>query len=865
MYSVASDGVLTRVTGSPIGVGGDAVGVAFSPNGALLAVADPLNGVWVFTVASGGALTQVAGSPFQLPAGAGAGGWVAFSPNGALLAVGALSGVSMFSVSSGGQLAVAGDVVSPGSDTGGPVAFSPNGALLAQADSTNGVSMFAVGSGGALTQITNETGGLNASAVAFSPNGTLLAVIDDLNGVSVFAVGSRGALTQVSSSPVTTSGNPPGLAFSSNGALLAVATGETGVSVLSVGASGTLTQVSGSPFATGGETGSIAYGPAGLVAATNSEPSNGPDPDSTVAVLRAGPPSVTIATPPFGAVYAPGQVVDADYSCADDPVGPGIARCIGTVADGTAIDTSSLGVHSFTVTATSIDGQATTVTNTYVVSATAGQFGSPVPITSGLTDPLHLTLGDFQHTSHEDLAAINTNAVSLIQGEGGGAFAPPVVTDLPNSDLSDIATLTNPGGDDYAAIADHANDLIDIGLLTPNGFQTVQKLALECAPVQIATGDLTGQAGGREDFAVLCSGGTIAVALAVRLAVVPEPSGGNPTWVVSQTFSPGNVTAIATVPDSTAGGVDIVGTTLSSNDQVGLVTLLPSGAAGRYALSPEAPLVRQEIPGAITPALIDGAATFDAFPGLIVGAVARPDFSPLSDYLGESNGTYKGIGQLPTSSGTEFPTAMTTGFFGNSAADLATAEHLSNGCLITIDTGNGRGTFTAGPLLTTCVSVTDMQVGDLNGDGYDDIAYTDPGNGSGLFVLYQTPPQIVTIGSTNLVEDQPTASPVGLLIQRRGKPRRVEVKINTSNGTKLVKRTVPTLINVGHIPLGPHRKGRNTIPYKLLVDGRALAPGRYIVTLRSLNAKKQVLDLSQPVAMTVDRHERPHFGHHALP
>jgi len=126
------------------------------------------------------------------------------------------------------------------------------------------------------------------------------------------------------------------------------------------------------------------------------------------------------------------------------------------------------------------------------------------------------------------------------------------------------------------------------------------------------------------------------------------------------------------------------------------------------------------------------------------------------------------------------------------------------------------------------------------------------------------PPILEAIGANEVVESQPTASPVGLLIQRRGSSRRVELELKTPTGIKQLTREVPTFITVGKIPLGPHHKGRNTIHYKLLINGHPLAPGSYIVTLRSLNAKKQVLELFQPVALTIDRHGHAHFGKHVL-
>jgi hypothetical protein len=79
------------------------------------------------------------------------------------------------------------------------------------------------------------------------------------------------------------------------------------------------------------------------------------------------PPTVTLTTPPDGAAYAQDEVVLADYECADESDGSGLASCAGDVPDGQAIDTATLGTHEFTVTARDRRGNETTVTHTYTV------------------------------------------------------------------------------------------------------------------------------------------------------------------------------------------------------------------------------------------------------------------------------------------------------------------------------------------------------------------------------------------------------------------------------------------------------------------------------------------------------------------
>ena len=82
-------------------------------------------------------------------------------------------------------------------------------------------------------------------------------------------------------------------------------------------------------------------------------------------------PTVDLVAPPDGAAYPLDQIVDAEYFCADNAGGSGIAAvdgCVGTVVDGSPIDTSALGDHLFTVTATDVAGNTSEVTHAYTVA-----------------------------------------------------------------------------------------------------------------------------------------------------------------------------------------------------------------------------------------------------------------------------------------------------------------------------------------------------------------------------------------------------------------------------------------------------------------------------------------------------------------
>jgi hypothetical protein len=96
-------------------------------------------------------------------------------------------------------------------------------------------------------------------------------------------------------------------------------------------------------------------------------------------------PTVTVAAPIAGGQFRQNSQQIADFACADE--GLGIESCVGTVADGAAIDTSKIGYRTFTVTATDNAGNVTTTSVEYVVNSTAVE-GSPsgsVPATLALT------------------------------------------------------------------------------------------------------------------------------------------------------------------------------------------------------------------------------------------------------------------------------------------------------------------------------------------------------------------------------------------------------------------------------------------------------------------------------------------------
>ena len=202
-------------------------------------------------------------------------------------------------------------------------------------------SSIGVGGTSALSfTITNPNASGSLTSIGFTDTLPAGVVVDNPNGQNG-TCGSTGTLTAISgSSTITLSGGK-----------------------LAAGASCTVSA------AVTSNTPGVAQNTTGPV---SSSAGNGNSETESLTVIA--PPTISLNSPANNATVNFGQKVIARYSCQEAINGPGIVDCSAniddndaTVASGSPIDTSTPGAHTFTVSATSDDGQVSTDTVNYTV------------------------------------------------------------------------------------------------------------------------------------------------------------------------------------------------------------------------------------------------------------------------------------------------------------------------------------------------------------------------------------------------------------------------------------------------------------------------------------------------------------------
>lgn len=212
VYAIGSDGSLTAVAGSPFAEssGNEPESLFIDPSGQWVYVVDYNDGpgsISAFSLSSAGALSEIAGSPFTT-------GQAPYAISGTLDGKylytndesGGSSQIDGFSVNaSTGALTALSTPTFPGGDCW--MSVDTSGKVVFSTDCSGNVFSSAIGSDGTLTPATGSpvTAGVETYPVIGDPSSTFVYAADDNSPGQIFAYTytSAGVLTAVSGSPFT--------------------------------------------------------------------------------------------------------------------------------------------------------------------------------------------------------------------------------------------------------------------------------------------------------------------------------------------------------------------------------------------------------------------------------------------------------------------------------------------------------------------------------------------------------------------------------------------------------------------------------------------------------------------------------------
>jgi hypothetical protein len=393
---------------------------------------------------------------------------------------------------------------------------------------------------------------------------------------------------------------------------------------------------------------------------------------------------------------------------------------------------------------------AASVTRSFTISAAnpSGSFkpaaGSPITVGSG-SYPASVATGDFNGDGVPDLAVANeNNTVTILLGNGSGGFTPSPGSPFAvgSGPISLAAGDFNGDGILDLAIANELGNNVTVlvgnglGGFTPgpgSPFAVGTPFAAASNPYFVVVGDFNGD--GIQDLATANGGGgSITIFLGI--------GSGEFTAATASPFTIGSAPVFLAVGDFNGDGIQDLAVTSQFQDSV---TVLLGNGSGGFTAAMGSPFAVGAQPLGLAVGNFNG----DNFQDLV--AVGSDNLAVL---LGNGSGGFAAATNIPLTAGTNATSVVVGDFNGDGFADLATANRGSNN--ITVLLGNGSGGFSAatGSPFAVGTFPDSLAVADFNGDGIEDLATANNGDGTVTVLLgavVGSAPQTITFGPLSSV------------------------------------------------------------------------------------------------------------------
>jgi FG-GAP-like repeat/Putative Ig domain/Bacterial Ig-like domain (group 3) len=464
-----------------------------------------------------------------------------------------------------------------------------------------------------------------------------------------------------------------------------------------------------------------------------------------------------------------------------------------------------------------------------VPGASTQTLGFSLASTLNTTASAGIATDDFNGDGKPDLAILNAdNSISIFIGNGDGTFtAKASAGTLSGGSGLLVGDFDGDGKLDLVTGNAAATAVV---VLPGNGDGTFgSSVMTSIAGPPAAVGDFNGD--GKPDVLVATAGGpSPGVVGGGTIANVTVLLGnGDGTFTASAASATGVIesAAIAVTDFNGDGKLDLAvgGPSLATNDSdydSGTVTVLLGNGDGTF----KAPVTIAS-PSGFTLSIAAGDLNGDGKPDLVVSNEENP--AVMASYsgvyltlLGNGDGTFTNA----PGSYQGFPGSATSiaiaDFNGDGKPDLALASDFYD--VITIQLGNGDGTFTATPASTVSSLGQTLVTADINGDGLPDLA-TGSNHPDSVFILLDSVTETATVTTAKV-------APVGTgtHLVEASYPGDTNYGASTSNTVGLLAGT--PAINVSPVTL-PMGMVRSAYSQSLTATG-GTGPYHYSVTAGTL-------------------------------